>query len=389
VRPEACRHRGFTLVEVIIVIAILSILAASLAPLVAGQLDQARRQATEDHLEALADALRSYQRDVDAFPPDTGVDVTDLGELKADTLGLTDWAGPYLTDQWATGDYALDAWGGTIDYNYGGGATVVLTSPGIDGTLATADDIALTVVRDYAAVQHRAEVTYETLKLVAGDVYGNNPNLAPTTYTIPAAWQTDDWGNNLIYVYNNDQSAVVYSWGPDGTGGGGGPTGDDIYFALVWSPPGGGGGGGSGGDADDVLTVVPGEIYQCGGNDELGIVFTNGDSVDLEITQIDVSWSFWWRNLQQVQSEGNASSCSGGTDVWDNWNCGTPNGDQSSPASLTVLCKTVQVGAGANYTFDEFDFDGGISGMDVTIVFTHQQVGGGPVHTSTVNVTVP
>jgi general secretion pathway protein G len=389
VRPEARRHRGFTLVEVIIVIAILSILAASLAPLVAGQLDQARRQATEDHLEALADALRSYQKDVNAFPPDTGVDVADLGELETDTLGLTAWAGPYLTNQWASGDYALDAWGGTIDYNYGGGATVVLTSPGVDGTLATADDIALTVVRDYAGVQHRAEVTYETLKLVAGDVYGNNPNLAPTTYTIPAAWQTDDWGNNLVYVYNNDQSAVVYSWGPDGAGGGGGPTGDDIYFALVWSPPGGGGGGGSGGDADDVLTVVPGEVYQCGGNDELGIVFANGDSVDLEITRIDVTWSYGGRVLQQVQSEGNAATCNGGTDVWDNFNCGTPNGDQSSPASLTALCKTVQVGAGGTYTFDEFDFDGAISGMDVTIVLTHQQVGGGPVHTSTVNVTVP
>ena len=69
--------------------------------------------------------------------------------------------------------------------------------------------------------------------------------------------------------------------------------------------------------------------------------------------------------------------------------CGVPNGQQATPASLTTLCKTVQIPAGGTYTFDEFDFNGAISGMDVTIVFTHNQVGGGPTHTSTLNFTVP
>jgi len=390
--PEAGGPRpagGFTLIEVIVVIAILSILAASLAPLIAAQVDQARREATEAHLENLADALRAYQRDVNAFPPDTGDDVADLGELETDTLGLADWRGPYTAARWSAGDYADDAWGGTVDYAYTpGAATALLTSPGADGTPATADDIALTVVRDYAGVEHRATVTYETLKLVAGDVYGNNPAQAPSTYTVPAAWQTDAWGNNLVYRYNNDQSAVVYSGGPDGTPGGSGPTGDDIYFAMVWSPPGGGGGGG-GGDADDVLSVVPGEVYRCGGNDEVGFVLTNSDTVDIEVTQIQISWDDPGRQLQQVQSGGNASACSGGTDVWDNWSCGTPNGDQSTPATLTGLCKSVQIPAGGTYTFDEFDFDGFIGGMTVTAVFTHTAVGGGPVHTSTIVLNVP
>jgi general secretion pathway protein G len=381
---------GFTLVEVIVVIAILAILAASLAPLVAAQIDQARRDATENHLEALSDALRAYQRDTNAFPPDTGDDVADLGELETDTLGATGWSGPYIASAWSAGDYASDAWGGTIDYAYtAGAATALLTSPGKDGTLATADDIPLTVAQDYAGAEHRAEVTYERLKLVAGDVYGNNPTQAPSTYTIPVAWQTDAWGNNLVYVYNNDQSAVVYSPGPDGTPGAGGPSGDDIYFAMVWSPPGGGGGGGSGGDSDDVLAVVPGQVYQCGGNDEVGFEITNNDSVDIEVTQIQITWDYTWRRLQQVQSGGTAWSCNGGTDVWSSWSCGTPGGQQNSPTTLTSLCKTVQIPAGSTYTFDEFDFDGAISGMTVTAVFTHQQVGGGPVHTSTITLNVP
>jgi general secretion pathway protein G len=392
--PESRRNAraaGFTLIEVIVVIAVLAVLAGALAPLIAARVDQQRRFATEDHLELIADALRAYEQDVDAFPPDTGDAVADLGELQADTLGAGGWDGPYLTAQWAAGDYALDAWGGPITYAYTAGApTALLTSPGEDQVAGTTDDISLTVVKDYESVERRVRDTYERLKLVAGDVYGTSPTLAPSAYTIPVAWQTDAWGNNLIYVYNNDESAVVYSLGPDGAGVGTGPTGDDVYFAMVWSPPGGGGSGGSGGDSDDVLTMVPGELYQCGGNDEVAFVLTNNDSVDIEITQIDVSWTYPWRDLQQVQSGGTASACSGGTDVWSGWSgCGVPNGQQATPASLTTLCKTVQIPAGGTYTFDEFDFNGAISGMDVTIVFTHNQVGGGPTHTSTLNFTVP
>jgi len=382
---------GFTLIEVIVVIAVLAILAGALAPLIAARVDQARRFATEDQLQTLADALRAYQRDVNAFPPDTGNPVADLGELQTDTLGLSGWRGPYLTAQWSAGDYAQDAWGGGVDYAYtAGAATAVLTSPGPDQVAGSADDIALTVVQDYASVERRVSDTYEILKLVAGDVYGNNPANAPASYTFPAAWQTGAWGNNLVYVYNNDQSAVVYSAGPDGTPGVGGPSGDDIFFAMVWSPPGGGsGGGGSGGDADNVLSIVPGQLFQCGGNDEVAFDLTNSDSVDIEVTQIDVTWSSGFRQLQQVQSGGTAALCSGGTDVWNSFGCGTPGGQQSSPTSLTGLCKTIQIPAGGTYTFDEFDFNGAISGMDVTIVFTHTQVGGGPVHTSTLNFTVP
>lgn len=385
-RPAAA---GFTLIEVIVVIAVLAILAGALAPLVAARVDQARRFATEDQLQTLADALRAYERDVDAFPPDTGSAVADLGQLQADTLGLTGWRGPYLTAQWSAGDYAEDAWGGAIDYAYtGGAATAVLTSPGPDQVAGNADDMALTVVKDYESVERRVNDTYERLKLVAGDVYGTSPTLAPSTYTIPVAWQTDAWGRNLVYHYSNDESAVVYSAGPDGTPGGGGPSGDDIYFAMVWSPP-GGGGGGSGGDADDVITVVPGQVYNCGGGDEVGFEIINNDTADLEITQADISWTNASRTLQQVQSGGTASACSGGTNLWNAGTCGTPGTNQATPTSLTAFCKAFQITAGATYTIDEFDYSGNIAGMTVTVVLHHQTVGGGPPHTSTFVLNVP
>jgi general secretion pathway protein G len=389
--PGSGRAGGFTLVEVIVVIAILAILAASLAPLVAAQIDQARRDATESHLESLADALRAYQRDTNAFPPDTGDPVADLGELETDTLGKSGWSGPYIASAWSAGDYASDAWGGTIDYAYtAGAATAQLTSPGKDGTASTADDIALTVAQDYAGAEHRAEVTYERLKLVAGDVYGNNPTQAPASYTVPVAWQTDAWGNNLVYVYNNDQSAVVYSAGPDGTPGAGGPAGDDIYFARVWSPPGGGGGGGGGSGNNNALAVVGGTVQACNGNTRVAFDMTNGSAADVDVTQMAVTWNLPGSNLRRVRTEDTPGSCGwGGSSLWDPGTCGSPTSIQSSTATITAFCKAFQVTAGATYVMNEIRFDQNMSGQAITIVFTHTPVGGGTASTSTINVTVP
>ena len=75
--------------------------------------------------------------------------------------------------------------------------------------------------------------------------------------------------------------------------------------------------------------------------------------------------------------------------LWDPGNCGSPGSWQSSTATITAFCKTFQVAAGATYVMNEIRFDQSLSGKAVTIVFTHQPVGGGATSTSTINVTVP
>jgi general secretion pathway protein G len=383
--PTGRATAGFTLIEVIVVIAVLAILAGAMAPLIAAKVDQARRFATEDQLQAISDALRAYQRDVDAFPPDTGNPVNDLGELQADTLGLTGWRGPYLTAQWSAGDYAQDAWGGPITYAYVGGApTAVLTSPGPDQVAGNADDIALTVVQDYESVERRVNDTYERLKLVAGDVYGTNPTKAPATYTIPAAWQTDAWGNNLIYHYSSDESAVVYSAGPDGTPGAGGPSGDDVYFAMVWSPP---GGGGSGTGLDNMLSLVAGSTSSCNGGARVNLSITSAAGQDLDVTQMTLTWT-GGPQLTRIDSEGAVGSCFGGSDLWRAGSCGTPATNQTSPATLTAFCKAFTVTAGSTYVLNRIQFSASVSGQTLSIVFAYQDSGGN-TGTSTISLTVP
>ncbi|MBI5137968.1 MAG: type II secretion system protein GspG [Nitrospirae bacterium] len=387
---KASAQHGFTLVEVVVVIAVISILAATLAPLLAQQVDQARREATRIHLEAVADALRRYHLDVYDFPAASGDAAADLGQLETNGAGATGWAGPYLTARYEAADYATDAWNGALSYAHTAGTSqALLTAPAADHTLGTADDIQLTVLMDFDAVKRRVDATYEKLKLIAGDVYGTSPTLAPGSYAIPATWQSDAWGNAIVYRYNNDESAVVYSPGPNGTAAASPPAGDDIYVAMLWSPPGGGGGGGSGAGTND-LALGAGSVEICSGNNKVSFRIDNNGSVDLNITRMQITFNDPGNLLEKVEGQSSSASCGNGNrDLWSDGGCGTPDGSQSSPATLTAFCETITVPTGGSYWFTELRFDQDINGKNITVVYTAEPVGGGASATSTITFTAP
>jgi len=61
-------RRGFTLIEVAIVLAIIAVLAAILTPLVASYLDQARISRAQADLRTIADSIKLYRRDTGRYP---------------------------------------------------------------------------------------------------------------------------------------------------------------------------------------------------------------------------------------------------------------------------------------------------------------------------------
>jgi prepilin-type N-terminal cleavage/methylation domain-containing protein len=67
--PRATRRGGFTLVEVLVVIAIIGILAGLLIPTLLSAKNQARVAATKATLEALRGALENYQSRFGDYPP--------------------------------------------------------------------------------------------------------------------------------------------------------------------------------------------------------------------------------------------------------------------------------------------------------------------------------
>jgi general secretion pathway protein G len=91
---------GFTLVEVLLVVAILGILATIVVVNVAGRGDDARIKATRASIEGIKTALNMYDVDTGRYP-------SSLDSL-INNDGSPNWKGPYLqsravpVDQWGT-----------------------------------------------------------------------------------------------------------------------------------------------------------------------------------------------------------------------------------------------------------------------------------------------
>jgi len=127
-------QKGFTLIEVLVVIIILGLIAALVVPRITGRLDEAKVEATKIQMRAIKDALEQYKLDNGTYP------TTEQG-LKAlvkkpDTPPLPSRWRPYL-DQ-----LPQDAWGRDFIYlSPGINKPFELRSFGPDGKEDTEDDL--------------------------------------------------------------------------------------------------------------------------------------------------------------------------------------------------------------------------------------------------------
>jgi len=63
-----CRHSGFTLIEVLVVVVILGLLAALIVPRIMDRPDEARVVAAKSDISAIASALKLYRLDNGSYP---------------------------------------------------------------------------------------------------------------------------------------------------------------------------------------------------------------------------------------------------------------------------------------------------------------------------------
>jgi general secretion pathway protein G len=88
-RLDHDRRRGFTLVEVVIVVMILGILAAIAAPRVLGAADTAQDNAVRHSLSVIRTAIESFSAEhPDKFPGEDGQETTFTNDLKAYLRGV-------------------------------------------------------------------------------------------------------------------------------------------------------------------------------------------------------------------------------------------------------------------------------------------------------------
>lgn len=119
------KQAGFTLLELLVVLTIIGLLVAFVAPRFMGQVGKSEVKVARAQIKALEDALDQYRLDTGRYPS------TDQGlqALFAPPAGETRWQGPYLRKA-----LPPDPWGNSYQYRSPGQfGEVDLFSMGKDG----------------------------------------------------------------------------------------------------------------------------------------------------------------------------------------------------------------------------------------------------------------
>lgn len=117
---------GFTLVELLVVLVILSLVMGLVGPRVLSYLSSSRERAAKLQIQSFSTALDLYYLDMGRYPSAT----EGLAALARAPAGEARWAGPYVQQ----GAVPADPWGKPYEYRTPGrGKPYGITSLGSDG----------------------------------------------------------------------------------------------------------------------------------------------------------------------------------------------------------------------------------------------------------------
>jgi general secretion pathway protein G len=105
------RQSGVTLIEMLVVVTIIALFAALVAPRMMKQGDNARKTAARAQVNSFMTALGSYKLDTGTYPTTE----QGLNALRLKPENLNNWQGPYLPQ-----DIPTDPWGHLYVYKFPG-----------------------------------------------------------------------------------------------------------------------------------------------------------------------------------------------------------------------------------------------------------------------------
>jgi len=133
-----CRPSGFTLIEIVIAMAVIAVLAGTIVPLAYREIQQAREEATLKELAGIQVGLRKIFADTGRFPSES----EGLAALVIDP-GMTGWTGPYVGGNHGdpAAEVSTDSFGEIYRYDLApltdpaGAADALVASSGLDQSL--------------------------------------------------------------------------------------------------------------------------------------------------------------------------------------------------------------------------------------------------------------
>ncbi len=179
------KQNGFTLIEMVIVVAIMTLLIGIAAPSLSGLMNSEKDSAAESELEALAQATLTFTEDTKKRP-------RNLDSLY--DSNVPGFGGPYIDDLIGGRDvngqgYRYDPWKKKYRMKTVGRTKIIFTSAGQDGRFGTADDISREV--DVRPVLRRISLeNLAILNLAVSSYNQTNLKTAPLSQSVSTAQST-------------------------------------------------------------------------------------------------------------------------------------------------------------------------------------------------------
>jgi len=124
-REDRKSERGFTLIEILVVIIIIGLLAALVGPILFGKVGMAKLKAAKAQIELFGTAFDAFRLDTGRYPTTE----EGLKSLREKPSGIENWEGPYLPKE-----IPVDPWGKPYVYKAPGEhGDYDLISYGLDG----------------------------------------------------------------------------------------------------------------------------------------------------------------------------------------------------------------------------------------------------------------
>lgn len=132
-RMRTISEKGFTLLEMLVVLVIIGLLAGLVGPQLMGRVDTSRQTTAETQGRMLKSALDTMRLDIGRYPTkEEGLGM--LVRPPQDERVARKWRGPYLSE-----DLPADPWGNPYQYEPVSANSVAIYSFGADGTAGGED----------------------------------------------------------------------------------------------------------------------------------------------------------------------------------------------------------------------------------------------------------